>query len=120
MITVKRSVAALALVGAISLGCAGMVDAVSAKPVPADKLDYVGSWTGGPITLTLTADGMCSYRNAPQDGMTSEVNAPIQLWHATGFDVGIGPLVTTYTVSEAPHQLDGTWHMTLDGQDLTR
>jgi hypothetical protein len=109
--------ASLALVVSVGslLACSGL----SGTPVPQSKLDYVGTWTGGPVTLTIEAAGVGHYEKKG-GAATTEINAPITAWTATGFDAGIGPVTTSFVVSDPPHPVDGTWTMTVDGQVLTR
>src|SRR5215218_6528441 len=93
----------LALVASVAslLACSGL----SGTPVPSSKLDYVGAWSGGPVTLTIEAAGFVQYRK--QEGATSsEINAPITAWTATGFDAGLGPVSTSFVVSDPPHPED--------------
>ena len=78
---------ALILAGLAGLACSG----VTPTPVPPEKTDYVGSWSGGPVTLTIEANGMLHYKKE-SGGTSSSLDAPIQLWHSKGFDAGIGLL----------------------------
>jgi hypothetical protein len=106
---------ALAASVAALLACTGL----SGTPVPPDRHDWIGTWTGGPVTLTIEAAGFVQYKKE-EGGTSSEVNAPITAWHAAGFDAGIGPVTTTFVVSDPPHPEDGVWTMTVDGQEVTR
>src|SRR5688572_25824080 len=99
------SVALLVSVGSL-LACSGL----SGTPVPQSKIDYVGTWTGGPVTLTIEQAGFVRYEKK-EGAASTEINAPITAWHATGFDAGIGPVATTFVVSDPPHPESGTWTM---------
>ena len=121
MSAIPKKLAAVAVFAALNtLACAGIEDAVKSVPVPADKTEYVGTWTADQVSLMISAEGNCEYSKSPTDGATTTINAPIQALHATGFDVGIGPFVTTFVVSDPPHEVGGAWKMTVDDRELTR
>jgi len=104
-----------------ALACGGLEDSVKPVPVPEDRKDYIGSWTSEQMDLTITADGHCTYeKRSKGGGGKTSLNAPIKAWHATGFDAGIGPLVTTFVVSKPPAKKKGAWTMTVDDVKLTR
>ena len=111
------SLSSLALVTSVAalLACSGL----TGTPVPSSKVDYVGTWTGGPVTLTIEQAGFVQYKKV-EGATSSEINAPITAWHSTGFDAGMGPVSTTFTVNDEPHPENGVWTMTVDGQILTR
>ncbi len=116
-----KFLAAVAVFTALStLACSGLEEAAQPEPVPADKIDYVGSWTGDKVELTITAEGNCEYTKEANDSAKTSINAPIQSFHPTGFDVGIGPFVTTFVVTKPPHEDGGVWTMTVDDVELTR
>lgn len=90
-----------------------------AVPVPADKADYVGVWRAEGMSLLITADGSVVYHRLRKGARTS-IDAPLKGFHGDDFEVGIGPLTTTFKVDAPPHQIDGRWTMTVDGVELTR
>jgi len=121
MSALPKKLAAVAVFAALNtLACAGIEEAAKSKPVPADKVDYIGTWNGDKVALTITANGDCEYTKTPADGATTSISAPIQAFHPTGFDVGIGPFVTTFLVTEPPHEDGGVWKMTVDEVELTK
>src|SRR5262249_18487762 len=81
-------------------------------PVPSDKLDYVGAWKGADAILVIAPDGYVGYVN--ESGAGTEVRASIRSFQVSGFGVGRGPFGTTFTVSQAPHEVNGDWRMTLN------
>ena len=90
-----------------------------AKPPPEVRSDYVGHWQGENVRLSISADGMLAYtRN--NNGVKTEINAPISEFKGDDFVVGVWFLTTTFVVSEAPHPVDGHWQMVVDGVRLTR
>lgn len=93
-------------------GCTG-------KPVPADKAAYVGEWRNPAMYLLITQDGTVAYKRLKGGGSVS-VNGPLQGFNGNSFDVGIGPLKTTFEVSKPPYQEQGKWKMIVDGAVLTK
>jgi hypothetical protein len=119
--SLTAAVAATSL--ALSLGCAGVVDAFEPTPVPADSDAFVGCWEGASgeveVELCIAASGQLEYHR--QEGITrTELNVSIQSWSPDGFDAGVGPLVTHFDVQEAPARVDSQWQMTIDGVTLYR
>ncbi len=101
------------LAGSLALGCSG-------SGVPPDKQAYVGAWEAPNMRLHVEPDGDVSYARHEGSSRT-EVNAPIQGFSASGFEVGVWIFTTEFAVSVAPHLADdGRWHMTVDGVDLVR
>ena len=89
------------------------------NPLPEDKLDYTGEWQSKEMALLILADGSMAYKRI-KNGTTTSVNGPIKEFQGNNFIVGIGPLTTTFEVSEPPHQVNGNWQMVVDGVRLTR
>jgi hypothetical protein len=114
----------LALVGTVllwtSLACSGLEDSIKPAPIPEDRKTYIGSWSSDHVDLTISPEGQCSFEKRSKSGATTSLNAPIQAWHKTGFDVGIGPMVTTFEVNKPPKKAKGQWKMTLDNEVLTK
>jgi hypothetical protein len=98
----------------VALGLSGC-----GQPVPADKSAYVGEWQHPAMYLLLTADGSVRYKRLAGGGSTS-IEGPLKGFHGNDFDVGIGPMSTTFVVSKPPHAEGGRWHMMVDGVDLVR
>jgi hypothetical protein len=90
-----------------------------AKPVPPEKATYVGYWENRVMSLLITQDGSVVYKRI-KGGVTTSINAPLQGFHGSDFDVGLGSIKTTFVVSVPPHQVDGKWKMTVDGVELTK
>ena len=89
------------------------------KPVPLDKVAYVGEWQSASMALVITQDGKVVYKRVKGSSTTS-VNGPIQKFEGNNFVVGIPYLTTTFEVSKPPFQQDGRWKMVVDGVELTR
>ncbi len=101
----------LAALGILLCGCG--------KPVPQEKAAYIGQWQSENMYLNITADGSVNYKR--KDGNAStEVNAPIKDFHGNDFDVGVGPMSTTFSVSKPPYQDGAQWKMVIDGVALTK
>ena len=104
-------ITAIVLAGCACGGCQGV-------PVPEEHKDLVGKWEGEGVTLSITAEGHCSY--VKLSGGKVEINGPIQRYGDDGFDVGVGPATTTFEVSKWPHEDGGKWKMTMDERELVR
>ena len=89
------------------------------KPLPEDKRMYAGEWQSQEMYLLILPDGTVAYKRLKNGGSTS-VNGPLKEFNGNDFVVGIGPLSTTFEVSEPPHEVDGHWQMVVDGVRLTR
>lgn len=97
-----------------------LVLAACGKPVPADKQAYVGTWESATTSLLIDASGRVIYKHQPSPSVSKSLDAPIKAYEGDDFIVGVGPLTTRFVVSAPPHQVDGSWKMTVDGQELTR
>jgi hypothetical protein len=93
--------------------------AACGEPLPKDKLDYAGEWRGPQVYLLITPAGRCEYERRRDSGNVS-IDAPIQRFEGDNFLVGLGPLTTTFVVTQRPRIVDGKWKMTVDGVELTR
>lgn len=92
------------------------------KPIPQDKLDFVGTWQSEDLntTLVITEDGRLDYKNQEPNKSTS-LDAPISEFNGTNFSAGVGPFTTEFIVSQAPTQNnDGSWSMIVDNKLLHR
>lgn len=94
--------------------------AACGKPVPADKQDYVGTWESNTTFLFIDASGRVAYKHKPSPSTSKSLDAPIKAYEGDDFIVGVGPVTTRFVVSAPPHQVEGRWKMTVDGQELTR
>lgn len=100
---------------------ASLIAALSAcgVAVPADKAAFVGNWKGPGMALSISAGGHVDYRRS-DGGTSTSISAPLQGFHGDDFDVGLGPMKTTFKVSRPPHEENGATKMTVDGVDLTK
>ncbi len=87
--------------------------------VPPAKSAYVGQWEADGMTLLITRDGSVSYKRF-RKGASTKIDAPLKSFDGDDFEVGIGPMTTTFRVSSPPREIDGVWKMTVDGVELTR
>ena len=87
--------------------------------VPAEKAAYVGEWKADGMSLLITADGRVAYERK-RKGASTSIDAPLKGFHGDDFDVGIGPMTTTFKVDTPPHEVGGRWVMTVEGVELTR
>lgn len=87
--------------------------------VPEHKVDYVGEWTAPGMYLLITQDGSIVYRRMKK-GAKIEIDGPLKGFKGDDFEAGIGPVATVFKVSAPPHEVDGTWLMTVDGVEVKR
>lgn len=90
-----------------------------ARPIPQEKVAYVGEWHGTAMALLITQDGSVAYRRL-EGGVNKSIDGPLKEFEGNNFVVGIGPISTTFVVSAPPHQDGSDWKMTVDGVELTR
>ncbi|KFN41313.1 hypothetical protein [Arenimonas oryziterrae] len=103
----------------LALLLAVLLLAACAKPIPADKQDFVGYWQAPNMAMLITADGRLKYKREKGTGNVS-IDAPIKAFENGGFTSGIGPLTTFFKIDKTPHEEDGVWKMTIDGVELQR
>lgn len=106
----KRSWAIAAM--AVLLGACG-------QPVPPEKAAYVGQWSAPQMSLLITQEGRVEYRRVEGNASTS-VSGPLQGFRGDNFDVGIGPMSTTFVVSSPPAADGDGMRMTVDGVVLVK
>ena len=87
--------------------------------VPQGKAEYVGRWEADGMSLLILGDGSVSYKRL-RKGASIKIDGPLHAFHGDDFEVGIGPMTTTFRVSSPPRRIDGAWRMTVDGVELTR
>lgn len=96
--------------------------AACSKPIPQDRLDFIGVWESqdSSTTLVISQDGRVDYKK--QDGNRStSLDAPITAFNGANFSAGVGPLSTEFVVSKTPTQNpDGSWSMIVDDKLLIR
>jgi len=88
-------------------------------PVPAEKSAYVGEWRSRTMYLLITRDGSVRYKRL-QGGTTTSVQGPLKGFNGNNFEVGIGPLSTTFIVSKPPYEDGEKWKMVVDDLELTK
>ncbi|HEY0633778.1 MAG TPA: hypothetical protein VGE00_00235 [Gammaproteobacteria bacterium] len=89
------------------------------KPVPPEKSAFVGEWQEKTMYLLITQDGSVRYKRL-KEGVTTSVEGPLQGFDGDNFQVGIGPMSTTFVVAKPPYQEGGEWKMVVDGIPLIR
>jgi hypothetical protein len=123
MFRAAAGLALLAAIAVVSLACGDAAESLkqglAGQPIPETHADYVGVWQGEGVKLRIEAGGRVAYERTRGAG-TRRIDAPIQRFEGADFVVGIGPLSTTFRVSEPPHQDGGEWKMTVDGVELVR
>jgi hypothetical protein len=100
----------LALLGSLA-GCG--------KPVPAEKSAYVGEWQEKSMSLLIMQDGSVRYKRL-KDGAETSVEGPLKGFTGNNFEVGVGPMATTFVVSKPPYQDGDKWKMVVDGVELIK
>ena len=89
------------------------------KPVPVEKTAYVGEWQDKTMYLLITQDGSVRYKRL-KAGVTTSIEGPLKGFDGDNFEVGIGPMSTTFIVSKPPYQDGAQWKMVVDDVELTR
>ncbi|POY35801.1 hypothetical protein C3K47_13700 [Solitalea longa] len=87
--------------------------------VPKEKLNYVGRWESLSMKLVITKDGSVEYERV-EAGTSKSANAPLQKFEGDNFVIGALGINTTFVVSKPPHEENGIWKMTVDGEELQR
>jgi hypothetical protein len=99
--------------------CALAVLAGCGKSVPHEKLAYVGEWQEPSMYLFITKDGSVTYKRI-KNGSTTSIEGPLKGFEGNNFEVGVGPMATTFVVSKPPYQVGNQWRMVVDGQELIK
>lgn len=89
------------------------------KPVPQEKSAYVGEWQEKAMYLLITQDGSVKYKRL-KEGATTSVEGPLKGFNGNNFEVGVGPMATTFVVTRPPYQEGDHWKMVVDGLELTK
>ena len=105
-----RPLVLLALLGCLA-GCG--------KPVPAEKSAYVGEWQTKTMYLLITQDGSVRYKRL-RGGASTSVEGPLKGFTGNDFEVGVGPMATTFVVSKPPYRDGESWKMVVDGVELVK
>lgn len=88
-------------------------------PIPADKKELIGSWYSASMKLNIEENGHVTYER--KKGMsTTSIDGPIQQFNKNTFIVGALGFNTTFVIQVDPHQENGVWKMTVDGEELIR
>lgn len=91
------------------------------KPLPPERKDYVGYWRAGETSILITQAGRVEYVVRHGNGFSKSLKAPLQRFEGDNFVVGLGPMSTTFIVSQPPRQIDKeVWTMIVDGKQLVR
>lgn len=104
-----RSAAAAVVAGLLACG----------KPVPSERAAYVGEWQDKTMYLLITQDGSVRYKRL-KDGGTVSVEGPLKGFNGNDFEVGVGPMSTTFHVSKPPYQDGDAWKMVVDEVELVK
>ncbi len=94
-------------------GCFGI------KEIPENKKNYIGTWRGEFIVLTITPDAHVEYRYK-KGNVSKSISGPISGFEGDDFKVGIFGLNTIFKVKTIPFYEKGEWKMVVDDQLVTR
>ncbi|TDR40101.1 hypothetical protein DFR29_114153 [Tahibacter aquaticus] len=103
----------------LSIVLVALLSACSA-PLPPERADYAGLWRAGDTTILITPTGRVEYVVRRGNGFSKSIKAPLQRFEGDSFVVGLGPMSTTFIVTQPPHRDQGVWKMTVDGVELVR
>ena len=87
--------------------------------VPAEKSAWIGEWRAPGVSLSISQDGRVVWKRKAK-GASASIDAPLKAFHGDDFEIGVGPLTTTFKVSAPPHKTEGSWRMKVDGIELVR
>jgi hypothetical protein len=87
--------------------------------IPPEKSTYVGQWKAENMSLLITEHGYVQYQRSGKKGNVS-IEGYLQNFDGNDFEVGLGPITTTFVVTQVPHQVNGTWKMVVDGVELSK
>jgi hypothetical protein len=90
-----------------------------ADPIPANKLAYVGEWSGPGMVLSIDKDGGVRYNRAT-NGKATNFLGDVVGFTGNNFEVRVGSKRVTVTVDHVPGSNDGVWGMVVDGVKLVR
>lgn len=71
------------------------------------------------MELFSTQDGSVKYERV-KGATTTKVSGPLKGFVGNDFEVGFGPLSTTFVVSKPPHLAGNEWRMVVDDVELVR
>ena len=94
-----------------------------AKPLPADKLNYAGTWQNddSSIQLVISKLGQMQYREYRDANNYTVLSGPIRSFNRQKILFGFGPFSKEFMISQAPHlNSNGIWSMTINGEYLNR
>ena len=89
------------------------------KPVPPEKSAYVGEWQEKTMYLLITKDGSVRYKRL-KGGASTSIEGPLKGFAGDNFEVGIGPMSTTFIVARPPYQDGEKWKMVVDDIELAK
>ena len=90
-------------------------------PLPPEKAAYVGYWRAGETSILITQAGRVEYIVRHGNGFSKSIKAPLQRFEGDNFVVGLGPMSTTFVVTQPPRKIDNeVWTMIVDGKQLVR
>ncbi|MOA32668.1 hypothetical protein D3C78_1539070 [compost metagenome] len=87
--------------------------------MPPEKSSYVGEWQEKAMYLVITQDGSIRYKRL-KGGATVSVDGPLKGFNEKGFEVGVGPMSTTFVVNKPPFQEGTQWKIIVDNVLLTK
>lgn len=104
----------------LSILCAVIIGSCSSFEIPAEKNDYIGTWTGPSVFLQITPEAKLNYKK--QEGSsTTSLNVPITSFEGDNFTAGVMGMETTFVVSQPPTlENNGMVFMVVDGNKLFR
>jgi hypothetical protein len=91
-----------------------------AEPVPASKMDYVGTWQGKDMKLDIAADGKIEYSRLYSSKKDVKLSIELAGFKGDDFDAGVGIFRSTFVVSKAPVRVGKKIEMIVDGVVLTK
>jgi hypothetical protein len=103
----------------VCIALVALLAACSAKPVPPEKSEFVGTWKGPKMSISITQAGKVTYERS--DGwIPKSATGNLQRFHSDNFDIDVWGYGLTFIVSLPPHPFGDKTRMIVDGVELIK
>lgn len=95
-------------------------DSFKRTPLTGEKKPYVGEWAGNQgSTLKIYPNSVVDYRSE-RDGGSKSIKGGVLQIREDVLHIKFLVFSISFNIDKPPHQEDGTWRMTLDGEEFTK
>jgi len=88
-------------------------------PVPKNKMNYIGTWSGNGVRLKISSDGTVDYTDRRNSKKIS-LNGPIVDFSGNDFEIKTWNAAMEFDVSKAPYQDKADIKMHINGAILKK